>query len=525
MIAGWLALSHGLPRPRTLACAAGVMGAVAGIGWIGADKGVAGPGTYPGAAVGLAAAVGAFVLLHRSQRLRRRLPAAVAVGVLLATQAGQSALSNAWTDRKRVAAFDTYPVWGPRQSAQRATVATADGWPAYRTDPGREQTVGNDPLAVGGQGAQYYSSFTPAVWTDTLAALGGGWTSDGRSPQSLDNPVTDVLFSVGARLHDPPDPRLPSPDRDGAMAPAGPPTVTRRQVPPLVTVHAPAKAARYGPSPYANQEMLLGSRVYTPGRMRVWDPRGRPLAAGRRGFPVTGTKGDRPGSTYRLESSCPAGDRIYLWAPYAMADVHLTGQGPVRYTGRWHSHRAVMQPLGTAPRGGRFTVWVRVHEPGSLDPGGIGCLDPGRLAAAERRIAARAATLVHVTDDGISAQLPPGSTGFAVVAAPAIEGWDCSTDGSRARPARSYLGLLSVPLDGRTTRLSCSFTPPGLHEGEAIGGVSLAGLVALAVHGWWRGRRRGGGTGGGEDGPVARGLDAAGADPVGPAVAARAGAG
>lgn len=54
-------------------------------------------------------------------------------------------------------------------------------------------------MLFGGQGAAYYSSHTPAVLTKTLAALGGGWTSRGRNLQSLDNPVTDALFGVGAR--------------------------------------------------------------------------------------------------------------------------------------------------------------------------------------------------------------------------------------------------------------------------------------------------------------------------------------
>lgn len=486
VIAAWMAVAHGLPKPRHLGYGAAVMAVAVGIAALGADRGLAGLGTYPGVAVGLAAVVGALLLLHRAERLRRRLPAAIAVGVLLVTQTGQSAFSNAWTDRKRDAALDKYPVWGSRQNWQRETIAAADGWPAYRTDPGREQTVGNDPLAVGGQGAQYYSSLTPEVWTQTLAALGGGWTSHGRSLQSLDNPVTDVLFSVGARLHSPPGPNVPDPPEQ-----TGPPTVTREQVPTLVTVHAPARAAAFGRSPYVNQELLLGSRVYTPGTMRVWDPQGRPVQADKGGFHVTGTAADRQGSLYKVQSSCPNGTEVYLWAPYLLGSVHLTGRTPVRYVGRWWSHRAAMASLGLAPRGGKFTAWVRVNEPGSLDPRGIGCLDRGRLAAAERRLAAGAATQVHVTDDGISAQLPAGATGYAVISTPAITGWKCTTDGGGSPAARSYLGLLSVPLDGRTTHLSCSFTPPGLHAGEAVGGASLLGVVALAGYGWWRRRRQG----------------------------------
>ncbi|HEY5834230.1 YfhO family protein [Streptomyces sp.] len=495
VIVAWLAVAHGLPGRRQVACGAGVMTALVGIGAIGAERGLAGVGAYPGAALGLVAVVGALLLLRRAERVRRTLPAAIGIGLLFTTQFAQSALSNAWTDGKREAAFDDYAVWGQRHQWQYETIAAADGWPAYRTEPGREQTVGNDPLVVGGQGAQYYSSHTPEVWTRTLTALGGGWTSRGRSLQNLDNPVTDVLFSVGARLHSPIDPH-----QRGAAPQTAPPTVTREQVPPLVTVHAPATAP-YGRSPYRNQELLLGSRVYTtPGAFRLHDSQGRAVDSGPDGFRVTGSHGDWKSSMYKLEASCPAGDRIFLWSPNLMGNVHLTREQPVRFVGRAPSHRAPVQPLGTAPANGRFTAWVRVLEPGTLEADGIGCLDLRRLAAAERGLAAGAATRVDVTDDGISAQLPPGSRGFAVISTPSIKGWGCAADGASHR-VESYLGLLSVPLDGRTTRVSCTFTPPGLRLGEAACGASLLGVAGLAAYEWWRrARRRSSGAGGTDDG-------------------------
>jgi Bacterial membrane protein YfhO len=484
VIAAWLAVAHGVPGRRQIACGAGALAALVGAAAIGADDGLASPGAYPGVALGLVAAAGALLLLGHAERVRRTLPAAVGAGLLIVTQVAQSALGDAWTDRKRVAAFDDYPVWGQRQDWQREAIAGADGWPRYRSEPGREQTVGNDPLAVGGQGAQYYSSLTPDVWARTLTALGGGWTSHGRSLQSLDNPVTDVLFSVGARVHSPQDPH-----QRGAAPQTAPPAVTRQQVPPLVTVRPAAPPGEYGRSPYRNQELLLGARVYTPGVMTVHDSQGRPVLRGRAGFPVTGGVGDWRSSTYRVDSACPAGQEVYLWAPGLKGSAHLTGQQPVRYMGHWPSHRAAMQRLGTVPPGGRFSVWVRALEAGTLEPGGIGCLDRGLLTAAEQALATTAASDVHVTDDGISARLPAGSRGSAVIAAPAISGWSCSVGGGAAHPAGSYLGLLSVPLDGRETSVSCSFTPPGLRLGEAVGGVSLLGVAGLVSYGWWRRRR------------------------------------
>ncbi len=66
---------------------------------------------------------------------------------------------------------------------------------------------------------------------------------------------------------------------------------------------------------------------------------------------------------------------------------------------------------------------------------------------------------------------------------PRIAGWSCGTDGAKARPAGSYLGLVAVPLDGRSTAaaVSCEFSPPGLRAGGFAGGLSLLVLVAVGV--------------------------------------------
>ncbi|WP_329191287.1 hypothetical protein [Actinacidiphila glaucinigra] len=53
----------------------------------------------------------------------------------------------------------------------------------------------------------------------------------------------------------------------------------------------------------------------------------------------------------------------------------------------------------------------------------------------------------------------------------------CAAGEGEEKPAGSYLGLISVPLDGNTTRISCDFRPPGLRLGSAAAGVSLLGLA------------------------------------------------
>ncbi|WP_142217543.1 hypothetical protein [Streptomyces sp. SLBN-118] len=83
---------------------------------------------------------------------------------------------------------------------------------------------------------------------------------------------------------------------------------------------------------------------------------------------------------------------------------------------------------------------------------------------------------IEVTDSGVRAELPPGTKGTAVLAAPRIAGWSCN-----GKPAGSYLGLVAVELDGTSTTVDCSFRPPGLKTGAAIGGAGLLTLVVMAL--------------------------------------------
>lgn len=485
IIAAWFTLAHGLPTLRQMAWGAAVMGALALAAASGADAGVTGRGTYRLFGIGLALVTGALLLLRRAEAVRNRALVLVAVTALVGVQVGQSALSNAWSDHERVGLLDDYGTWGDRETSQAAAIAFANAWPDYRTDPGREETVGNDPLLVGGQGAAYYSSLTPEIWTRTVDALGGGWTSHGRSLQSLDNPVTDVIFSVGARSHQPPDPH-----QRGNSPTTAPSTVTRQHVPPLVTVHGPA-AGTYGASPYRNQELLLGHQVYdTPGPITLRNGYGKPVQPRGSRFHVHGGLTLSSNDTYTLDVTCPAGDKVYLSTPGMHSRIAAPG-GPVTlFTGDMPSRRAAVQHVTDAPAGGHVTLKMRVFRTGTFGTDAIGCLNTNRLAAAEQRITATAATSERVSDDGISAQLPRGSRGLAVVAAPAIAGWQCSAGSGGTRAGRSRLGLLAVqlPTDGSATFVSCSFTPPGLRMGEAVGGLSLLGLAVLAGYGWWRRR-------------------------------------
>ncbi|MEU1347355.1 YfhO family protein [Streptomyces sp. NPDC005795] len=465
VIAAWTSVATAWPDRRTLLgggvvltlIAAGAASSTLITGW-----------TYPLFAAGLLAVIGALVLA-RDGRF-----AVLAALLLVGAQAGQAAATTAYADRQRLNRLDDYAPWGERQDLQAAAVARADGWPRYRTDPGLEQSTANDPLLVGGQGGAYYSSHTPDVLTRTFLALGAGWTSNGRALHSLDNPVTDAVFSVGARVHVPRDPH------QGWNRPDDRPvTVTRQDVPPLVTVRPAADAgAGLGRSPFRNQEKLLGASVYTVPATTLRSADGTDATdEGAYDYRV------RPG-TYTLSVNCPANSEVYLWAPDLFGRAQLGAAGePADFRGELPGRRAGMRVLGTG--GGQLAVSLRAARAGTVPHESVGCLDRRRLSGAVSALQRTGATSTEVTDSGVRARLPAHSAGVAVLAAPRIAGWSC--DG---RPADSYLGLVAVPVRGDRTVVDCTFRPPGLRAGSVAGAGALAALLATALVPWARKRGR-----------------------------------
>ncbi|MDH6448650.1 MULTISPECIES: YfhO family protein [unclassified Streptomyces] len=485
VIAGWHTLSYGPLDRRALAAAAGLLALIAAVA---SGSPLVRFFVWP---VAVTAAVGALLgllLLGRERPVLRVAPAALAAVLLVGVQFGEATATDAVATRMRFGHMDDYAPWGDRQRDQADAIARADGWPRYRTDPGREQTVGNDPMEVGGQGAQYYSSHTSAVLSSTLTALGGGWTSGGRSLQSLDNSVTDAIFSVGARVHSPPDPHQNWFPQDGSGV-----TVTREDVPPLVTVRPSAATGSYGPSPYRNQELLLGARVYTLPRITVLN------GAGKKPDRSTDRRqGVRTGGRATITAQCPAGNEVYLWAPHFAGTARLAGPSAHGLTGRFRADWrpltkiAAMARLGTVPDSGRLTIELSAKRMGVVPDRAVGCLDTGRLHSVVRQLRATGATEVTVSGSGgtIRAQLPAGSKGVAVVAAPRIAGWRCVSGAAAPVPAKEYHGLIAVPLDGTSTSVTCAFRPPGLRLGAAVGGGSLVTLAGLGTFAALR-RRRG----------------------------------
>lgn len=475
VIAAWHALSYGPPDLRAFGAAAALLALITAV----ASRSAITQHTLTWVVLvpAVVGALGGLVLLCRAQGASRRAVAGLALALLFGGQFGEAVATSANATRLRYGHLDDYAPWGERQQRQEEAIAKVDDWPRYRTDPGRDQTVSNDPLLVGGQGIQYYSSLTSDVLSRTLTAVGGGWTSRGRSLQSLDNDVTDAVFSVSARVHSPPDPHQNWFPQNGERL-----TVTRQDVPPLVTVRpADAPRAAFGLSPYRNQELLLGTRVYTVPRITVRTSTGKAPQGDATGLLVGAPA---PGTTRKptITASCPADSEVYLWAPHFAGTAQLA-DGP---TGRFRSDAlgtkiAAMQRLGPAPASGKLTIELTPNRPGRVPQGGVGCLDTGRLHTAVARLSATGASRVSVSGASIRAELPAGSKGIAVVAAPRIAGWRCATGSASAVPAGEFHGLIAVPLDGTATSLTCTFHPPGLRLGATVGGASLLTLILLGA--------------------------------------------
>ncbi|WP_426366675.1 YfhO family protein [Streptomyces sp. E-08] len=453
LIGAWFSAARGVPRPPALLAGVALLGAMA---WAARGSVDIDRWTFP--ALGAAALLAlAAVLLARGagRRSTARVLPVLAVILLVAAQAGEVAVTGKRIEEQQRSEVSWSPRVGPWHATAAVEVARADDWPRHRTDPG-EVPGGNDVLLVGGQGADYYSSLTSDVTSRTLASLGFGFYAKGRHPVTLDNPVADALFSVGTRLRSKPT----EPVRQDTV-PRATVTVTTTPVPPLITVRPPERPATHpGDSAFARQERLLGADVYE-------------LPAPR-----------RAGRT--LTATCPAGSQVWFWAPEYRGTAALTGERPVEFDGRPPSVRAPMQALGTVPGSGAVRIDLGPEGKVRLPREPVGCLVRARLDSAVRQLTATGATRVRADGHTVTAELPPGSSGVAVLAAPRISGWRCAAGDADARPARAYEGLVAVPLDGRAATVSCSFRPPGIKLGGAVG---AAALLALAATGFLHRRR------------------------------------
>ena len=455
LVAAWFSVAQGVPRPTALLAGGALLGVLA---WAARGSVDIDDWTFPAFLAAAALALAAALLAREGVRRNAgrvlpvlRLLPALAVVLFVVAQAGETVVTGKRIEEQQRSEVAWSPRTGPWHEAAAREVARADAWPRSRTDPG-EVPGGNDVLLVGGQGADYYSSLTADVTSSTLASLGFGYYAKGRHPVTLDNPVTDALFSIGTRMRSEPT----EPVRQDAR-PRATVTVTTTPVPSLVTVRPrEARAPRPGDSAFVRQELLLGSSVYELPR----DTR-------------------RTGRT--LTARCAAGSDVWFWAPEYKGSATLEGAAAVDFAGKPPAVRAPMRALGTVPASGEVRIELLPKAGIRLPRQSVGCLDRARLDSAVRRLTATGATRVSAGGHSVTAELPPGSTGVAVLAAPRISGWRCAAGDAEAVPARAYQGLVAVPLDGRATTVSCSFRPPGLRLGGAAGAAALLALAATAL--------------------------------------------
>ncbi|MET9297061.1 YfhO family protein [Streptomyces sp. NPDC003077] len=451
--------------------------------------------------------------------------------VLLAVLACAVFLTSGYTALAVTAERDELAWYRPKTTLAPAALTAYAGlraradWPASRADPGPHEFADNDPLLLAGEGGAYYSSYLPARTAHTLRGLGAGWYIQGRHTRSVEDPAARAILAVGSHL----------------TGPTGRAATAHRSTPaPLVTVRTGgAEGDVRGDRLFARQELLLGADVYETPRPTVADgpgllptgygwrlpapdggPHGGPardasaLDGRHHGGPTPGEPAARaaqPGAPAAdaaqtgihiaarsspstvLTASCAPGSVAYWYAPWYAGRVEALGTRSLGYGDRPMTATPVRR-LGRVPPGGRVTVRLVHTRPQAIPREPIGCLSPGRLASAVKRLRARAPVRVGASGHGLTAELRPGSRGTAVVAVPAVPGWRCAVDGGPARAPRRLGGLMAVPLGDRADRLACSYRTPGLARGLAASGAAAVALAAVALVGAVR-RRRDGGTG------------------------------
>jgi len=398
----------------------------------------------------------------------RRGAAALLIGAVLV----EATASTVAIDQARAKFMHAYPAWGDRQDEARSLMLSALDWPRQRVAPGETTTV-NDPMLIGGQGPEYYSSTIPYDLSKELIGLGFGYSSYGRATYDPQNPVVDAVFSIGARVVSEGDPAT------------GPLRLAKYTAGPLVSVRPSAWTSRDSGA-FGRQETALGADVYTVPRVKPVASSGVNVSDRRAGeFMVLPEPGAAMPAEVRLTASCRPGSEVYLSAPSFVGDVLIHGDDweavlkpnakrPGVYTG------APMKRVGTVGADGVVDVRLRVSGRARLPSSAIGCLDRTLLNAAVERLNQAQPAAIDVGGHGIDVRLNPGEAGTVVIGVVRIPGWQCAVDGGPGLKPSTLAGLLAVRVDGKATQVSCTYRPPGARMGLAAGAAALLGLAAVA---------------------------------------------
>jgi len=237
---------------------------------------------------------------------------------------------------------------------------------------------------------------------------------------------------------------------------------------PLVTVRPAQPPQPTGDTPFAAQEAALGAVVYQVPPVHVSGPVKR-------------------NAELTVTTTCRPGSGVYWYSPRLNGPLTQNGARSQSVKNGVRG-QAGMVPVGTVPASGKVDVSFTPTASGPLPQFPIGCLDQKALTAAVDHLKATGATDVKAGGHSIEATLPAGSTGVAVIAAPALKGWQCGPrDGALTTP-QTWSGLLAVPLTPGTTAVRCVFTPPGFRPGLAAAGLALLAILAVQGFTFWRRR-------------------------------------
>jgi hypothetical protein len=366
------------------------------------------------------------------------------------------------TVRRGIPFFTPLPTTTAQSRLAYAAVQRERTWPAGRVDTGPHRFADNDPLLLGAEGSEYYSSYVPAATALALRSVSIGWTTNGRHVLSPTDPVARAIMGVDAYLDD-------APDKAGFRL------VRTGQAAPLVTVHPAVGAETDAESVFVQQQALLGAMVYQLPELRY---AGGPVPAPTAGGWLIPPTGGHPPTAFT--ATCTPGTGAYVAAPAFTGSVRALGTHAPLLSRPGLDSNPVF-PLGTVPADGRITLTARVSTSQLLPRAALGCLDQAELTAAVARLRATGATRVDAGGHTIDATLPAGSTGLAVLAVPAVAGWQCTRDRGTPLAPVSFHGFLGVPLSGGASRVACSYEPPGLRRGLLASGAAVLLLLGVAA--------------------------------------------
>ncbi|MFK4087703.1 YfhO family protein [Kribbella sp. NPDC020789] len=462
VIAGWLSLAAGVRDLLAVAVPVVLVLALYGVAF---GSWSTTPLTHVVVPVMVIVAVSVWAVWRRrpSERLARIGAAVLAVAVLAEVTASTYAI-----DQARAEKYGATPAWGARQEQARALVLSAQDWPQQRVSAGAFTTV-NDPMLIGGQGPEYYSSTIPDELSEELIGLGFGYWAFGRAVIDPANPVVDAIFSVGARV---------KADDQGGLQ------LVRSAVSPLVTVRPGKSWISADPGVYGLQETALGADVYAIPKLTVVPGAGSQVKISDRRAGVLTIKTPAP-AEFQLTGRCQPGSKLYLSGREFAGEAELDGQWtpllpalakrPGIYSG------GVLLPVGAANANGFFAVRLRTPVSTQLPSGAVGCLDQGKLDQAVARLAQSRPAAVQVGGHSIHIKLTPGTRAHVVMGVIPTPGWQCQVDGGAARKPTRVGGLMTVPVGQSATSVDCTYRPAGLRLGLLVGAAALGALLALAA--------------------------------------------